>query len=88
MLLTDGEVPNTDEILKYVRAHSKTTRCFTFGIGGDVSLQLGQIYFRQIPTKTVSGVAHASGGKYEMVESHSLTKKVLRHLNRAQQPGS
>lgn len=39
-VLTDGEVSNTDECIRFVRKHAETTRVFTFGIGNEASQNL------------------------------------------------
>ena len=37
ILLTDGAVSNTEEILNYVAKHKKSNRVFTVGIGSGCS---------------------------------------------------
>jgi len=39
---TDGEVDNTEEVLRYVASHAGTTRVFSFGIGANPSRHLVQ----------------------------------------------
>ncbi len=40
IIKTDGEVSNTQECIKFVRAHAETTRVFTFGVGNEASQDL------------------------------------------------
>ena len=42
VVLTDGEVSNTDAVLELAKAHAKTTRVFTIGIGAGASQNLLQ----------------------------------------------
>ena len=41
VVLTDGQVSNTDAVLALVAAHAANTRLFTFGIGAGASLGVG-----------------------------------------------
>ena len=55
VLVTDGEVTNTDAILAVVRKHEGVARIFTFGIGAGPSHHL------------VRGLARAGGGAAEFI---------------------
>ncbi|KAL6075429.1 von Willebrand factor A domain-containing protein 5A-like [Balamuthia mandrillaris] len=75
ILLTDGEVTNTEEVINYVASHRGTTRVFTLGIGNTTSHRL------------ITGLADVSAGRFEFVTDHErLEGKVMRHLKRALQP--
>lgn len=74
-LLTDGEVGNTNEVIRIVQSNAKAARCFAFGVGDGVS------------TALINGVARAGHGTAEFVLSnHLLQTKVIRTLKRALQP--
>lgn len=75
-VITDGQVPNTNQVISLVRKHSHNTRVFTFGIGDRVSEYL------------VIGMALAGCGEYEFVigGGEELEAKVMRQLKRALQP--
>jgi hypothetical protein len=74
-LLTDGEVTNTEQVLKSVKKSTGDTRVFTFGIGADASKTL------------VSGIAKFGNGRAEYVRSgERLEAPVMRTLKKALQP--
>jgi Ca-activated chloride channel family protein len=74
-LLTDGQVTNTEAVIRLVRKHSERTRVFCFGIGAAASHHL------------VRGVARAGGGAAEFIApGERIEKKVLRQLERALRP--
>lgn len=75
ILLTDGEVSNTEQVIQFVKQHSKNTRVFTLGIGAGASHRL------------IKGMAHAGRGSYEFVASgERIAGKVMRQLRNALQP--
>ena len=75
VILTDGEVTNTDAILALAKAHSATTRIFTFGIGAGASHHL------------VRGLARAGGGTAEFIfPGERIEPKVLRQVARLLSP--
>ena len=75
LLLTDGEVTNTDEIIDLARRHASTARFFTFGIGAGASHHL------------VRGIARATGGAAEFISpGERIEAKVMRQFRRVLSP--
>ncbi len=75
VILTDGQVTNTDEVVALVRRHSGDTRVFAFGIGAGVDSRL------------VKGMARAGEGAAEFIEpGERVEPKVLRQLKRLMTP--
>ena len=75
VVLTDGQVTNTDAVLDAVRRHADRVRVFTFGIGRGISHQL------------VRGLARIGGGAAEFVyPGERLEGKVVRLFRRAMSP--
>jgi len=75
LLLTDGEVTNTDEVIDLGRRHAGTARFFTFGIGAGASHHL------------VKGLARASRGAAEFIgPGERAEAKVMRQFNRVFAP--
>ncbi len=75
LLLTDGEVTNTDEIIGLARKHAAKARFFTFGIGAGASHHL------------VRGIARASGGAAEFISpGERVEAKVMRQFKRVLSP--
>uniref|UniRef100_A0A6B2KX07 VWFA domain-containing protein n=1 Tax=Arcella intermedia TaxID=1963864 RepID=A0A6B2KX07_9EUKA len=73
--LTDGEVDNTQEVLKFVKNNIDEARIFTFGIGSEASKTL------------VRGIAKYGRGKEEFVVSgERIEPKVMKQLKRALMP--
>ncbi|KAL6479336.1 hypothetical protein MHYP_G00127690 [Metynnis hypsauchen] len=74
-VFTDGEVFNTKEILDLVRTHSRSHRCFTFGIGQGAS------------TALITGMAKEGRGIAQFITSNDrLQLKVMQSLSLALQP--
>jgi Ca-activated chloride channel homolog len=75
LLLTDGEVTNTDEVIDVARRHAPGVRFFTFGIGAGASQHL------------VRGIARASGGAAEFIApGERIEAKVMRQFRRVLAP--
>jgi Ca-activated chloride channel homolog len=75
LLLTDGEVTNTDEIIDLAGRHAASARFFTFGIGAGASHHL------------LRGIARASGGAAEFIApGERIEAKVMRQFKRVLAP--
>ncbi|MHB9137791.1 MAG: VIT and vWA domain-containing protein, partial [Victivallaceae bacterium] len=75
ILLTDGEVYNTREVLQHAKMNHQTTRFYTFGIGRGASQAL------------VKGLADVTGGVWEIISpGENIQEKVLRQFSRLIQP--
>jgi Ca-activated chloride channel family protein len=75
VVLTDGQVTNTDAVIALVRAHAAHTRVFSFGIGAGSSRHL------------VRGIARAGGGCAEFIApGERVEPKVVRVFNRLLTP--
>jgi Ca-activated chloride channel family protein len=71
LLLTDGEVTNTDAVIDLARRHAAAARFFTFGIGAGASHHL------------VKGIARVSGGTAEFISpGERIEAKVMRQFAR------
>jgi Ca-activated chloride channel family protein len=75
VVLTDGEVTNTDAVIALVKQHASATRVFTFGIGRGASAHL------------VKGVARAGNGAAEFIQPGERAEaKILRQFARMLAP--
>jgi Ca-activated chloride channel family protein len=75
VVLTDGEVTNTDAVLSLAKKNAARARIFTFGIGAGASHHL------------VSGLARAGGGTAEYVyPGERIEPKVVRQFGRLLSP--
>jgi hypothetical protein len=74
-IITDGGVTNTTSVLRCVRRNRHQARCHTFGIGGEVCVEL------------VTGIAAASGGQCVLISPEErLQTKVMEVLKDSMQP--
>lgn len=75
VLLTDGQVTNTDVVLALAASHTNTARIFTFGIGAGASEHL------------VRGLARAGGGSAEFIHpGERIEPKIVRQFARLLSP--
>ena len=75
LVLTDGEVTNTDAVIALGKRHASTARFFTFGIGAGASHHL------------VKGLARASRGAAEFISpGERIEAKVMRQFARVFAP--
>jgi Ca-activated chloride channel family protein len=75
LVLTDGQVTNTDAVIDLARRHAATARFFTFGIGAGASHHL------------VKGLARASRGAAEFIApGERIEAKVMRQFRRVFAP--
>jgi len=75
VILTDGQVTNTDACIALAKQHAAEARIFTFGIGAGASHHL------------VKGLARAGGGTAEFIHpGERIEPKVVRQLGRLLSP--
>jgi hypothetical protein len=75
VILTDGQVTNTDACIALARQHAAQARIFTFGIGAGASHHL------------VQGLARAGGGTAELIHpGERIEPKVVRQFGRLLSP--
>jgi Ca-activated chloride channel family protein len=75
VVLTDGQVTNTDAVLALAKQHAAAARIFTFGIGAAASQHL------------VKGLARAGGGIAEFIyPGERIEPKVVRQFGRLLSP--
>lgn len=75
VVLTDGQVTNTDAVLALASAHAGNARIFTFGIGASASAHL------------VRGLARGGGGVAEFIHpGERIESKVVRQVGRLLSP--
>ena len=75
VVMTDGQVTNTDAVIALARAHAGHARVFTFGIGAGSSQHL------------VNGLARAGGGSAEFIHpGERIEPKVVRQFARLLSP--
>ncbi len=75
VVLTDGQVTNTDAVLSLASQHAATARIFTFGIGAGASQHL------------VRALARAGGGSAEFIfPGERIESKVVRQFGRLLSP--
>lgn len=75
VLITDGDIYNTEEILNYVRKHHEGARFYSFGIGREACQGL------------IRGLARITGGLWEIIDPNdNIQEKILRQFSRIIQP--